>query len=83
MGTASEKKMFMAVYATPAGEEPFLLFHVPLMVDGVTVEPGGSAVANEEESYITVSALAAMLQIPAGKRLAVSDAGAITVEAIS
>ena len=83
MGTAAEKKMFMAVYATPAGEDPFLLFHLPLMVDGVTVEPGGSAPVNETDTYITVSALAAMLQIPAGKRLVVSDAGAITVGAIS
>ena len=83
MGAAAEKKLYMAIYATPAGEEPFLLFSLPLMVDGVTVEPGGSAQANEVDSYITVTALAAMLKVPAGKRLVVSDSGEITVEAIS
>ncbi len=83
MGAASEAKLMMAIYATPPGEDPFLLFQVPLMVDGVTVEPGGGAQANELDSYVTVTALAGILQIPAGKRLRITDAGEIIVEAVS
>lgn len=83
MGSSIEAKLYVAVYATPAGSDPFLLFQIPLFVNGVAVESGGGAQANEVDSYITVSALAAFLQIPAGKRLRVTEAGDLIVENIS
>ena len=83
MGAAMENKMYACIYATSAGDEPYLLFQIPLWLDGVAVEPGGGAQANEVDSYVTVSALAGILQIPAGKRLRITDAGEIIVEAVS
>ena len=85
LGTALAAKSEMlfqhAVWAYPADVPPFLLFHLAVWIDNVTVEPIGAMAADPDTPDIYVRA--ADCVIPAGKRLHVTDANEILVEAIS
>ena len=81
IGAKPEMLFQHAIWGYPAGDPAFLLFHISVWIDNVTVEPVGALAADPDTPDIYVRN--ADFVLPAGKRLRVTDANEIIVEDIS
>jgi hypothetical protein len=53
IGTGANLGAFAALWATPPGESPYLLFHIPIIVSNIAVEVGSPS-ANPLPSYASL-----------------------------